>query len=54
MHLERLAVVGVGVVDPRPRYLVELLAVRGDRIGEVDDVEDPGATMRVICTARMG
>src|SRR6476646_35456 len=34
---------GVGVVDAGRRDLVELLAVPGDRVGQVDDVEDLGA-----------
>src|SRR4051812_3059665 len=37
------AVVGVGNVDSCGAHLVELFAVPGDGVGEVDDVEDLGA-----------
>jgi hypothetical protein len=43
MYLSRQGLVGVGVVDARGAHLVELLAVPGDRVGQVDDVEDLGA-----------
>jgi hypothetical protein len=46
-------VVGVGDVDPGGRHVVELLAVSGNRVGQVDDVETSGPRKRVICTARM-
>ncbi len=41
-YLSGQAVVGVGVVDACGAHLVELLAVGGDGVGEVDDVEDLG------------
>jgi hypothetical protein len=34
---------GVGVVDAGGAHVAHLLAVRGLRIGQVDDVEDLGA-----------
>ncbi len=42
MYLSGQEAVGVGVVDARGAHLAELLAVGGDGIGEVDDVEDLG------------
>jgi hypothetical protein len=36
-------VVGVGVVDACGGHLEQLLALPGDRFGQVDDVEDLGA-----------
>ncbi len=45
--------VGVGKVDAGRAHLVELLAVAGAGVGEVDDVEDLGPPKQVICTARM-
>src|SRR3712207_4362803 len=39
----RQAMVGVGVFDPGGGDVEELLAVRRDGVGEVDDVEDLGA-----------
>ena len=37
-----LLVVGVGVVDPRRRHVVELLARAGRGLGDVDDLQDLG------------
>ena len=45
--------VGAGGVDPCGAHLAELPAVAGDGVGEVDDVEDPGAPDPVVMTARM-
>jgi hypothetical protein len=42
MYLSRHGVVGVGKVDSYGAHLVELLALAGRRVGEVDDVEDLG------------
>ncbi len=39
----RLSLVRVGEVDAGRGDLVQLLAVAGDGVGEVDDVEDLGA-----------
>ncbi len=41
-YLSGQAVVGAGVVDAGGAHLVGLLAVGGDGVGEVDDVEDLG------------
>jgi hypothetical protein len=35
-----LSVVGVGVVDPRRRHVVELLTRAGRGLGDVDDLQD--------------
>jgi hypothetical protein len=43
MYLSGQGVVGVGEVDARRAHLVELPAVAGDGVGEVDDVEDLGS-----------
>ena len=40
-------------IDAGHRDLVELLAVAGDGVGEVDDIEDLVPPKRVICTARV-
>jgi len=42
-YVSRQDVVGVGKVDSCGADLVELLAVPGDGVGQVDDVEDLGA-----------
>jgi hypothetical protein len=44
MYLLRESVVGVGKVHTGGRDVVELLAVTRLGLGEVDDVEDVGAT----------
>jgi hypothetical protein len=53
IYLSGQGLVGVGVVDARGGDLEQLLAVAGDRVGQVDDVEDFGSPNSVICTARM-
>jgi hypothetical protein len=53
MYLPRQAGVDVGVVDACGAHLVALLAVPGDGVGQVDDVEDLGAAeaglLRLAC-----
>jgi hypothetical protein len=43
-YLARQGVVGIGVVHAGSAHLVKLLAVAGNRVGKVDDVENLGAT----------
>jgi hypothetical protein len=42
MYLGRHGLMGVGVVDAGGGDVEELLAVPGDRVGQVDDVQDLG------------
>jgi hypothetical protein len=49
-YLSGQGVVGVGKVDSCGTHLVDLLAVAGSRVGQVDDVEDLGPPKPVICT----
>jgi hypothetical protein len=43
----------IRIVDADGRDVVELLALAGNRVGQVYDVENLGPPKRVICTARM-
>jgi hypothetical protein len=56
--LSRRALVGVGVVDTGRRHPVQLLAVPGRGVGQVDDIDDLGTVEagdlgdQLLCAAR--